>query len=113
MHIAKNAKNISVSLIVAASVFFLSGCYYNQPQQQVLRDADQYNIKSYQDRNADNSPAAHRLTLAAPQGEPAASGQNQAANQTDTNSKQPPTMQIDKTKNYSAISQNWRGGHHD
>jgi len=84
-----------------SSVVFLSGCYFNQPQQQVLRNADQYNIKTYQDRNADNSPAAHRLSVSAPQGDPGAAGQDPAADK--ANPKQPPAMQIDKSKNYSAI----------
>jgi len=91
----KNAKNISVGLIVVASVFFLSGCGENQPQQEVLRDAEQYNIKPYQQRAPDSSPAAHRLSVSAPQ------GQDSTADQ--TNSKQPPAMQIDKSRTYSAI----------
>lgn len=102
-------KQILSSIFALSFVLVLSGCYYNQPQQQVLRDAQQYNIKTYQDRNADNSPAAHRLSVSAPQGEPAASGQNPAADQTETNSKQPPTMQIDKNKKYSAILKTGEG----
>lgn len=88
------AKNIAISLAAAASAIFLLGCGNNQPQQQVLRDAEQYDIKSYSERNADNSPAAHKLTTSAPAS---------AGDSTDSNSKQPPAMQIDKTKNYSAV----------
>ncbi|HUD08592.1 MAG TPA: peptidylprolyl isomerase [Candidatus Saccharimonadales bacterium] len=104
MYISKNAKNIFLGLAVSASVFFLAGCGENQPpQQEVLRDAQQYDIKSYQQRAPDTSPATHRLSVSAPQGDPgaAAAGQDPGVNQTDT--KQPPAMQIDKNKTYSAI----------
>ena len=48
MHISKNAKNILFNLFALAFIFFLSGCGESQPpQQQVLRDAEQYDIKSY------------------------------------------------------------------
>ena len=94
-------------LVVSASVFFLAGCGESQPpQQQVLRDAQQYDIKPYTQRAPDTSPATHRLSVSAPQGETGAATVGQdpaAANQTNTNSKQPPAMQIDKSKTYSAI----------
>lgn len=105
-------KNILFSLIALSFVFFLSGCADNQPPQQVLRDAEQYDIKSYQQRAPDSSPATHRLSVSAPQGDPnAAAGQDSTANQTDTKqpsasaepSREMPVMQIDKNKTYSAI----------
>lgn len=106
-----NRKNIFFSLLVASFIFFLAGCADNQPQQQVLRDAQQYNIKSSQDRTPDTSPAAHRLSVSAPQGDAsAAAEQNQAeTNQTDPKAKQPPAMQIDQAKTYSAILKTGKG----
>jgi len=101
MHIKRNAKNILFSLFALSFVFFLSGCGESQPQQEVLRDAQQYDIKSYQQRAPDTSPATHRLSVSAPQGDSSAAGQEPAADQ--NNSKQPPAMQIDKSKSYSAI----------
>jgi peptidylprolyl isomerase len=105
MHI----RNILFGLFSLLFILFLSGCYFNQPQQQVLRNADQYNIKSYQDRNADNSPAAHRLSVSAQGGNSAASGQDQTAATNPAETKQPPAMQIDKNKNYSAILKTGEG----
>jgi len=94
----KTVANIVSLLFVVSAAVFLSGCFYkNQPQEQVLRDAEQYNIKSYGERNADASPAAHRLSVNA--SEEKATGQSNQPN----NSKQPSAMQIDKTKNYSAV----------
>jgi len=95
MYAAKNTKNILFSLLALSFVFFLSGCGENQPQQEVLRDAQQYDIKSYQQRAPDSSPATHRLSVSAPQ------GQDSPVDQADA--KQPPAMQIDKSKTYSAV----------
>jgi len=102
-------KNILFSLIVVASVLFLSGCAESQPPQPVLRDAEQYDIKSYAQRAPDSSPATHRLSVGAPQSDPGSTGQgqNSAADQADT--KQPPAMQIDKSKTYSAILKTGEG----
>jgi cyclophilin family peptidyl-prolyl cis-trans isomerase len=97
-------KNILFSLIALSFILILSGCGENPPpQQEVLRDAAQYDIKSYAERAPDSSPATHRLSVSASQGDSSATGQgqNSAADQTDT--KQPPAMQIDKSKTYSAI----------
>lgn len=91
-------KKSIIVLFVMLAVVFLSGCLYkNQPQEQVLRDAEQYNIKTYGERNADASPAAHRLSVSA--------SQENAADQSsqENNSKQPSTMQIETNKNYSAV----------
>jgi len=97
-------RNITLIALAVASILFLSGCFEKQPQEQVLRDAEQYNIKTYGERNADNSPATHKLSVSAPA--------EDAANQPDNsnpNSKQPPAMQIDKTKNYSAVLKTGEG----
>ncbi len=108
----RNAKNIYFSLIVVASVFFLAGCGESQPPQQVLRDAEQYDIKSYQQRAPDSSPATHRLSVSTPSSAEDAAGkpQGDVTNQTsNSNSKQPPAMQIDKNKTYSAILKTGEG----
>jgi cyclophilin family peptidyl-prolyl cis-trans isomerase len=100
-----NIKNIFFSLIVAASVFFLSGCGENPPpQQQVLQDAERYDIKSYVERTPDSSPATHRLSVSAPASVETSAGKpsGDATNQSDSNTKQSPAMQIDKNKTYSA-----------
>jgi cyclophilin family peptidyl-prolyl cis-trans isomerase len=113
----KKRKIILNNIILLSSIlgiFFLSGCGENQPpQQQVLRDAEQYDIKSYAERAPDSSPAAHRLSVSAPasadprsaegSGEAIATAGKPAGDSADSNSKQPPVMQIDKSKTYSAI----------
>ena len=103
MNISKNAKNIFLGIAVSVSVFFLAGCGENQPpQQEVLRDAQQYDIKSYQQRAPDTSPATHRLSVSAPASAETTAGKPPGdTNQADT--KQPPSLQIDKSKTYSAI----------
>ncbi|HLM84243.1 MAG TPA: peptidylprolyl isomerase [Candidatus Bathyarchaeia archaeon] len=101
----KSVSNIGLVLSASASLFFLSGCYFNQPNQAVLRDAEQYNIKTYADRTADNTPAAHRLSVSAPASAEATAGKppGDEASQSDSNPKQPPAMQIDTNKNHSAV----------
>jgi cyclophilin family peptidyl-prolyl cis-trans isomerase len=104
-----NKKNIFFSLVVAASVFFLSGCGENQPPpQQVLQDAERYDIKPYAERAPDSSSAAHRLSVSAPasaegSGEAMDKAGKPAGDSADSSGKQPPAMQIDKSKTYSAI----------
>jgi cyclophilin family peptidyl-prolyl cis-trans isomerase len=110
-------KNIIFGLFALPLVLFLAGCGENQPRQQVLRDAEQYDIKSYAERAPDSSPAVHRLSVSAPQGDSSSAGQDPSAMNSDTSAdpsqaapkdpatqtKQPPAMQIDKSKTYSAI----------
>lgn len=98
--VTKNAKDILFNLLALIFILFLSGCGDFQPQQEVLRDAAQYNIKTYDERNADNTPAAHRLSVSPPQGDSSVSNQDPATDQ--NNSKQPPAMQIDQNKTYAA-----------
>jgi len=102
-----NRKNILASLLGALLIFFLSGCGENpEPQQQVLRDAEQYDIKSYGEREGDGSPAAHRLSVGAPpkSSDPVQNPDRQnPAEGNPSGIKQPPAMQIDQSKNYSAV----------
>jgi cyclophilin family peptidyl-prolyl cis-trans isomerase len=100
-----NAKNTLFALFALSLTPFLSGCYDNKPQQQVLRSAEQYDIRGYQERQPDSSPAAHRLSVSAPQS--SSSEVQDQANQEET--RQPPTMQIDQTKKYSAIVKTGEG----
>lgn len=101
-------KKIPLNMILLAGILFLSGCASNEPRQQVLRNAEEYDVKTYQDRNADSSPAAHRLSVGAPQENAGAESQNQAKDNPSTN-KQPPTMQIDTSKKYSAVLETSEG----
>lgn len=93
-------RNIAFVLLAVSSGFFLSGCGGNQSREQVLRDAEQYNIKTLGERNADRTPAEHRLSVSAPAENPDA-GQNPAG-QNPIGEKQPPAMKIDQNKTYSA-----------
>jgi len=107
----KNAKNTLFGLLALSLALFLSGCYDNKSQQQVLRSAEQYDIRGYQERQPDSSPAAHRLSVSAPQsgsseGEQGSEAQNEKSQE---ETKQPPTMQIDQTKKYSAIVKTGEG----
>lgn len=101
----KNGKNTLFALFALSLAMFLFGCGENKPQQQVLRSAEQYDIRSYQQRQPDSSPATHRLSVSAPQGDSSKEEQNsEAQNQkSQEETKNPPTMQIDQTKKYSAI----------
>ena len=107
----KNAKNILFGLFVLFLAFFLSGCYDNKPKEQVLRSAEQYDIRGYQERQPDNSPATHRLSVSAPQGGSSEGEQSsEAQDQTSQEeTKQQPAMQIDQTKKYSAIAKTGEG----
>jgi cyclophilin family peptidyl-prolyl cis-trans isomerase len=97
-------KNILLALTFL-SAFFLSGCYSVDPKKQsaVLKNADEFNVKSAGERNTGEGVSADKLTVQTPAGSP----QDQAAVQqqpaTEDNSKQPPTMQIDQSKTYSAV----------
>jgi len=107
----KNAKNTIFSLFALFLMLFLSGCGDIKPQQQVLRSAEQYDVRNYQQRQPDSSPAAHRLSVSAPQ-----SGSSEGEQGTDTQdkaaqekTKDPPAMQIDQTKKYSAVVKTGEG----
>lgn len=107
----KNAKNTLLVLFALTLSLFLSGCYDNKPKQQVLRSAEQYDIRDHQERKQDSSPAMHRLSVSAPQdgsseGEQGSEAQDQKIQE---ETKQPPTMQIDQTKKYSAIVKTGEG----
>lgn len=96
-----NVAKITFVLFVFASALFLSGCFENnQPQEQVLRNAEEYNVRTYAQREADSSPAAHRLSVSAPASPDASPGG--PADGT-SNKRRLPPMQIDQNKTYSAI----------
>jgi peptidylprolyl isomerase len=109
MFIKKNKKTVRFGLFALLMVLFLSGCYDNKPKQQVLQSAEQYDIKNYQQREMDNSPAAHRLSVSAPRGSSSAEEQSSQARDQETGqadqseTKKPPAMQIDQNKKYSAV----------
>ncbi|MFH0930306.1 MAG: peptidylprolyl isomerase [Candidatus Moraniibacteriota bacterium] len=107
----KNAKNTLFGLFALLLAVFLSGCYDNKPQQQMLRSAEQYDVRNYQQRQTDNSPAAHRLSVSAPQGNSSAEEQgSQTEKQADQGeTKKPPAMQIDQNKKYSAVVKTGEG----
>lgn len=117
----KNAKNTLFGLFALLLILFLSGCYDNQPKQQVLRSAEQYDIRDYQQRQTDSSPAAHRLSVSAPQGNSSAEeqssqtekkadqGETKNPSASDEPSRDRPAMQIDQTKKYSAVVKTGEG----
>ncbi|MCX6762894.1 MAG: peptidylprolyl isomerase [Candidatus Moranbacteria bacterium] len=117
----RNKKSIPFGLFALLAALFLSGCYDNQPKQGVLRNAEQYDIRNYQERQTDNSPAAHRLSVNTPQGSASAEEQSsQAQNQAnqgetkqlpaaDEPSRDKPAMQIDQNKKYSAVVKTGEG----
>jgi cyclophilin family peptidyl-prolyl cis-trans isomerase len=93
---------------------FLSGCFEKKENQEsVLRNAEQFNIKSADERNQDPGVSADKLTVQTPGGGSAQAEQSgqptppaqpapQPENPNNSNNKQPPTMQIDQNKTYSA-----------
>ncbi|MFA6193472.1 MAG: peptidylprolyl isomerase [Parcubacteria group bacterium] len=117
----KNAKNTISCLFVLSLTLFLSGCYDNKPQQQMLRSAEQYDIRNYQERQMDTSPAAHRLSVSVPQGSSSAEeqgsqtqgqadqGETKQPSASDEPSRDRPAMQIDQTKKYSAVVKTGEG----
>jgi peptidylprolyl isomerase len=117
----KNAKNTLFGLFGLSLTLFLSGCYGNEPKQQVLRSAERYDIRDYQERQADSSPAAHRLSVSVPQGssskEEASPQEGNQADQGETKNPPPPdepsrdkpAMQIDQNKKYSAVVKTGEG----
>src|SRR4030042_2103321 len=102
------SKNIRLASLVFLSAFFLSGCYGDQPREQALQNADQYNIKSYEERQVDSSPAAHRLSVGVVPQQTAAENQAASGNPAGE-TKEPPAMQINQSKNYSAILKTGEG----
>ncbi|MDD3487569.1 MAG: peptidylprolyl isomerase [Candidatus Moranbacteria bacterium] len=91
-------KNVFFAAIIFLGAFFLSGCGENQAQEQVLRNAEQYNINPNQNSGGDGSDAAKNLSVSSRQ---AGSVSNQASS-SPNNSKQQPAMQIDQAKTYVA-----------
>jgi cyclophilin family peptidyl-prolyl cis-trans isomerase len=99
--------------ILILSCFLLSGCFEKKENQEsVLRNAEQYNIKGADERNQDQGVSAEKLTVQTPGGSsaqpaqpepPPAQTAPQPENQTNSNTKQQPAMQIDQNKTYSAV----------
>ncbi|MFA5872291.1 MAG: peptidylprolyl isomerase [Parcubacteria group bacterium] len=111
------ALKIRVVLLGATLVLsslLLSGCYEkNESQESVLRSAEQYNIKGPEERNQDQGVSANKLTVQTPGGgsqqsaEPAPQLENPS--NSNSNSKQPPAMQINQAKIYSAVLKTTEG----
>jgi cyclophilin family peptidyl-prolyl cis-trans isomerase len=96
------------------SSFFLSGCYKtDQKQAAVLKSADEFNVKSADERRVNEEVSADKLTVQTPQNTPQNSAQDQTAPEqqqaVENNSKQPSAMQIDKNKTYSAVLKTTEG----
>ncbi len=91
--------------IIILSSLFLSGCLYsNKPQDQVLRNAPAYDVKSYAERQPEDPDAVKRLSVSAGASQTENKSQPQTAQETNNpGAKQPPAMQIDANKTYQAV----------
>jgi cyclophilin family peptidyl-prolyl cis-trans isomerase len=94
--------------------FFLSGCYKtDQKQAAVLKTAEEFNVKSADERKPNEEVSADKLTVQTPQNMPQNKTQDQTAPQqqqaVENNSKQPSAMQIDQSKTYSAVLKTTEG----
>jgi len=100
------ANSISKKIFFLTAVILLalslSGCSQNKSQESVSHDAGNYDIKGSAERQPADQSSADKLTVQTSGGgsEQSAGSQSQPANP--TNSKQPPAMQIDQNKTYSA-----------
>jgi len=97
-----------LAIFALFSAFFLSGCYsVDQKKAAVLKSAEEFNVKSADERKPNEEVSADKLTVQTPQ----ISAQNNLQSQTapeqqqavENNSKQPPAMQTDQNKTYSAV----------
>lgn len=101
-------RNIFLCSIAALSVFLFSGCYKNEKQENVLRSAENYDVKNYAERQSPEDPDAMKKLSVGVQG----SGSQLAASPQEndmSDSKQPPPMQIDQNKTYSAVLKTTEG----
>lgn len=100
-------------LFILTSSFFLSGCYsVDQKKAAVLKSADEFNVKSSDERKPNEEVSADKLTVQTPQAAPQNENQSQTAppqEAIENNSKQPPAMQIDQNKAYSAVLKTTEG----
>jgi len=90
--------------MAAATFIFLSGCslYSDEPPKQRLMNKEDPNIKSAEERVTREEVPASKLTVDTPGG--AGQGQNSPQEGGKSNNpKEATTMQIDTSKNYSAI----------
>jgi cyclophilin family peptidyl-prolyl cis-trans isomerase len=113
IRIIKIRRIILLPAIAILFSIFLSGCYKNDSQENVLRGAENgYDVKNYQARRPPEDPDAIKNLSVGVQG--GSSQQQQQQQQppptqssppttSENNSKQPPTMQIDQNKTYSAV----------
>ena len=98
--------------MLAFNILFLSGCLFKDIQRPaVLRSADEYNVKGYQDRQPEDPEAEKRLSVSVSGG-----GGNEQSQESQTdqeknslNPDQPSAMQIDQNKNYSAVLKTGQG----
>jgi cyclophilin family peptidyl-prolyl cis-trans isomerase len=103
----------TLCLLVTGSAVFLAGCGENKPQDQVLRDAEQYNIQNFGQKNdgaIDEGQLSVSVTPDAPSDNPSQNLANQKPPEGDSsNPKQPPAMQIDQNKTYTAVLKTSKG----
>jgi cyclophilin family peptidyl-prolyl cis-trans isomerase len=88
------------------SVFFLSGCLFKDAERPaVLRSADEYNVKGYQERQPEDPDAEKKLSVSVSGGSGSQQPQEAqtAQEENSLNPKQSPAMQIDENKSYSAV----------
>ncbi|MDI6777956.1 MAG: peptidylprolyl isomerase [Patescibacteria group bacterium] len=107
--IIKTRREIIFPAIAISLSIFLSGCFYSdQPRENVLRSAEEYKVKNYAERQPPEDPnAARKLTISI-QGD----GSQKTTDSQKTgapDSKQPPSMQIDESKTYSAVLKTGKG----
>lgn len=88
--------------ILVFSVFFLSGCLYKDSQREmVLRSAEKYDVKNYQERQPKDSDEEKKLSVSVREDSSQKTTDSQKKNTIDF--QQVPAMQIDQNKNYSAV----------
>jgi len=98
-------RKIIFSGLVALSPIILSGCLYsNQPPNQVLMNTKESNIRGPEERRpADDGSSANKLTLNPESVAPPRKSSPQSPMENSSDSKQPPAMQIDQNKKYTAV----------
>ncbi len=80
----------------------LSGCSKLDERERVLRDAEGYDIRGFEERQPEDPDAVKRLSVGASSGNAGQAEENQPEAQI-TEPKSPPPMQIDQEKKYTAV----------